>query len=246
MYNIRNRGFGPPELPGLYCPSRRSSVETKEQELMQMIAINAGVVPISGGRGDNLPFEPAGTDYGAAMGAGNCCDNFLKSCGAGWSCVGVTGAAASPMTPLEPTSAASLRQTTDGASNTLMLGELQRIWAADDDPRFPGNAFAGINSARSADGWLFGGAATMFTTSASVWIDNIREQRGTAGGLNDWMFEHPGSEHPGGAHLAYADGSIHFLSENMDSLILMVLTTRAGGELESGNLKEVLKAHFEP
>ena len=245
LFNIVSNGFHFADLPGLYCPSRRQSVETEEQRFMVEIAVNAGQVS-TGGRRSGLPFEPAGTDYGAAMGAGNCCDNFRKVAHTGPGCVGVNGAAASPMTPLPPSRAARLRQTTDGTSSTLMLGELQRIWAADDDPRFPGNNYGGINSARSADGWLFGGAATMFTTSASAWIDNIAEQRFTAGGLNSWHFEHPGSEHPGGAHLAYADASIHFFSENMDSLVLMTLTTRAGSESKSGNLVEVMKAHFEP
>jgi prepilin-type N-terminal cleavage/methylation domain-containing protein len=245
MYNIMKNGFGFPQLPGLYCPSRRASIETAEQVLMVRIAINSGQVPPSGGRND-LPFEPAGTDYGAAIGAGNCCDNFHKVSHVGWSCVGVTGAAASPMTPLPPAAAASLRQTTDGTSNTLMLGELQRIWAEDDDPRFAGgNGFSGVASGRSADGWLFGGAATAFTASASAWITNIAEQRYSAGGLNSWMFEHAGSEHPGGAHLAFADASIHFLSENMDSLVLMAMATRAGGELESDNLAEGISALFE-
>ena len=242
LYNIVNNGIGYPELPGLYCPSRRRSVETTEQELMVKIAINGGEVPTSGRR--DISIELAGTDYGAAMGAGNCCDNYRKVAHTGKSCVGVHGAAAAPMTPIPPADRPSLRLTTDGASNTLMLGELQRIWAADDDPRFPGNNYGGINSARSADGWMFGGAATMFTTSASAWIDNIAEQRFSAGGLNDWMYEHPGSEHPGGANLSYADASVHFFSENIDSLFLMALTTRAGSELESTAIAEVMKAHF--
>ncbi len=244
MENIMNTGFGSPELKSLYCPSRRNSVETTEQHNMVTIAVNGGQIT-SGRRG--ISFEPAGTDYGAAMGAGNCCDNFKKVAHTGRGCVGVDGAAASPMTPLAPAPAPRLRQTTDGTSNTLMLGELQRLWAADDDPRFAGgNGYSGVNAGRSADGWLFGGAATMFTASASAWIDNIAEQRFSAGGLNSWHFEHPGSEHPGGAHLANADGSVHFLSENMDSLVFMSRASRAGGELEADSLVDVIKAHFEP
>ncbi len=244
MFNISNTNFGSPEIKSLYCPSRRNSVESTEQENMVSIAINNGQVG-SGRRA--LSFAPAGTDYGAAMGAGNCCDNAKKVAHTGKGCVGVNGAAASPMTPLAPAPAPRLRQTTDGTSNTVMLGELQRLWAADDDPRFAGgNGYSGVNAGRSADGWLFGGAATMFTASASAWIDNIAEQRFSAGGLNSWHFEHPGSEHPGGAHLANADGSIHFLSENMDSLVFMSLASRAGGELEADSLVDILKGHFEP
>jgi len=38
------------------------------------------------------------------------------------------------------------------------------------------------------------------------------------------------SWHPGGCHFLIADGSVHFLSENIDQTILAELTTRAGGE----------------
>lgn len=40
-----------------------------------------------------------------------------------------------------------------------------------------------------------------------------------------------GSNHPGGANFAFADGSIHFLSESMELASLRVLSTRRGGEI---------------
>ena len=39
------------------------------------------------------------------------------------------------------------------------------------------------------------------------------------------------SNHPGGAQFAYADGSIHFLSQSADQLIYRGLCTRNGGEI---------------
>ncbi len=62
-------------------------------------------------------------------------------------------------------------------------------------------------------------------------ISGLGEERSTAGGLNSWFWEHAGSEHPGGAHLAYADGSVHFVSENLDPLILMAQASRPGAKL---------------
>lgn len=39
-----------------------------------------------------------------------------------------------------------------------------------------------------------------------------------------------GSDHPGGAHFAFADGSVHFLNENLDVTVLMELATKDRGE----------------
>lgn len=40
----------------------------------------------------------------------------------------------------------------------------------------------------------------------------------------------PGSNHPGGAQVALADGSVHFLAQTIDLQLLRSLVTRAGGE----------------
>jgi prepilin-type N-terminal cleavage/methylation domain-containing protein/prepilin-type processing-associated H-X9-DG protein len=41
------------------------------------------------------------------------------------------------------------------------------------------------------------------------------------------------SDHPGGAHVALADGSVHFLEEELDTVVLFGLCTRANGEVVS-------------
>jgi hypothetical protein len=41
------------------------------------------------------------------------------------------------------------------------------------------------------------------------------------------------SFHPGGAHAAACDGSVHFLGEELDVTVLAALVTRAGGEAVS-------------
>lgn len=41
---------------------------------------------------------------------------------------------------------------------------------------------------------------------------------------------HWGSEHPGGAHFAYADGSVHFLNDDTELEIMRSLASRNGGE----------------
>ena len=39
------------------------------------------------------------------------------------------------------------------------------------------------------------------------------------------------SFHPGGCNFVLADGSVHFLSQNISQNVLVGLTTRAGGEV---------------
>jgi prepilin-type processing-associated H-X9-DG protein len=39
------------------------------------------------------------------------------------------------------------------------------------------------------------------------------------------------SFHPGGAHVAMADGSVHFLPEATDSALILTLISREGGEI---------------
>ena len=43
------------------------------------------------------------------------------------------------------------------------------------------------------------------------------------------------SYHPGGCHFQLADGSVRFISENIDRLTLKYLTTRREGEVVSAN-----------
>jgi hypothetical protein len=112
----------------------------------------------------------------------------------------------------------------DGTSNVLMVGEMAR---------FKKLAVANQDTRRiSSDGWAWGGAATLFTTSATpstlpptqVPLNRAR------GGINKRdHYSSPASDHPGLAQFCLADGSVRSLSENINDAILANL-----GNISSG------------
>jgi prepilin-type processing-associated H-X9-DG protein len=116
-------------------------------------------------------------------------------------------------------------EVTDGLSNTIMVGELQRITDIT-----PG----------SKDGWSVGGPATLFTTGAMVsrsgstltFVDSP-----TSGKLmNNGFFGSPGSEHANGANYGMGDGSVRFISSSIDPNVFALLGSMADGADLSGGL----------
>ena len=242
LWNIKTQGFTITDVAGLYCPSRRAAVETAEQGFMLITTQgpDESSHPIS-----DLNLAVGGTDYGAAQGAGDCFANNAKF-GARIErrCVGYNGDGASPMTPLRRGKGNRLAQVTDGVSQTLLLGELQRVWMAKDGPFGSRTGAGGYEAGRSNDGWLFGGSSVCFDTQVSTQISGLGELKPTPGGINNLFWENPGSEHRGGAQFAFADGSVTFTSESVDPLILMAQTSMSGSEILSGNLVRQIQTIF--
>ncbi len=105
-----------------------------------------------------------------------------------------------------------MRDFTDGTSNTFMYGE------ADFSPR-------GIPSSDYGSVWAYGYFYSWGTSHAKINYRGYAPSDATYGGFR--------SEHPGGAHFAMADGSVTFLSENMDHQMFRALSTRGGNEVIS-------------
>ena len=107
---------------------------------------------------------------------------------------------------------------TDGLSNTIFVSEV-----ADS-----GGDVMGIFGAGSDRRSMFsGGADSNPPTEMSEYLIAAETNDPINGGAE----EAAGSWHVGGAQFAFGDGSIHFLSENMDMTTYRAISTRAGGEV---------------
>ena len=129
-----------------------------------------------------------------------------------------------------------IRDITDGASNTLFFGERSH-----QDPEYDKDTAlwdGGFGPLSYWGWWAFAGhpdvsSAHLFL-SAPVPI-NYHVPSDVATPDDFWPAEEYrisafGSDHPGGANFALADGSVRFLSETIPLTQLQALSTRAGGE----------------
>ncbi len=119
---------------------------------------------------------------------------------------------------------------TDGTANTLLLGERYHR-----DPEFDRiTDGTGDGPIVKVGMWafVFKTSARHLTLSPPVPINY--QVPPTA--VHDQLTIHNrvcayGSGHPGGANFAFADGSVHFLSDQTNLTTLQALSTRAGGEV---------------
>lgn len=173
-------------IPSFYCPSRRNGIRSKDIAIMFQ------------------NWSAGGNDYGGCV--GGC--NGWHDCGAHESWVVPDGnRPAGPCKGIfQVNSNIRMAHITDGASNTFMLGELQRL-------------NEGKDNTTSRDGWAVGAVSVMFSSCSN----------GTeCDGPNGAHFEDMGSEHVGGAFVALADGSVHFISNSINQTIIRYLGSIAG------------------
>ncbi len=121
---------------------------------------------------------------------------------------------------------------TDGTSNTLIVGEVTGGWGAhpSQGQAWISHMWISWNTQDTFDG--INGAGTI----PGGRDDKLDPFDGDGGNRHNEYFDESGfsSFHTGGAHFAKADGSAHFLQENIDQVVLSAITTRAGGEVVSG------------
>jgi len=200
-----NADLATTDIPGFYCPSRRDGVRDEDVKFTPFGA-----------------WESGGTDYGACTGFGNSTQDAgggsqyapCKHPFGAFINFEFTGTANNPIAraigAIVPGRSTKLSNITDGLSQTILLGELQRTSREDNHCSF-----------FPEEAWSIGGVSNLFNTQT--------------GSMNDMFFESPGSDHPGGAHFANADGSVQFLSENIDSDTLQAFSSIDADDIAQPN-----------
>jgi prepilin-type processing-associated H-X9-DG protein len=106
----------------------------------------------------------------------------------------------------------SMEKISDGLSNTLVIGEITGGGRGSNQ----GRPWVNYNIWSTEDG-----------------INGIDTIPGGAASFG-WTTTGFSSYHPGGCHFTMGDGSVQYISQNIDALTLAQLTTRAGGEVIKG------------
>lgn len=225
------------DIPIFYCPTRRNSMNV--QNYSNTLRLDSTSTALT----TSIYWKKGGNDYGGCYGGGvgfqiPATTTSPPSLPATWNLSPTEIQAELNVNPL-PFSAPRLpsplfvgsfyvnsnvgfERFIDGTSNTIMTGEMMRFTQANTNIN-TFNAATNINNPlngvgplyTSSDGWAWGGAATMFTT---LFTPNK--------GIE---FDNPGSDHVGGAHFGMADGSVRFISQNIDSPTFQNLGTIANG-----------------
>ena len=113
-----------------------------------------------------------------------------------------------------------IRDITDGTSNTLAMGEFVQ---KDPNPGADGGSYDFSVWPGNCRPWIFGGDFSGGNYSAKVVEKNginAKVGRDAAGGRVRYNHLPFGSEHPGGAGFLVADGSVCFLSEEVEIEVL--------------------------
>lgn len=108
----------------------------------------------------------------------------------------------------------------DGLSNTIFVSEV---------PDSGGNAMGGFSAGCDRRAMFSGGADANPPVEMSEYLIAAEGNDPINGGAE----EASGSWHTGGAYFVMGDGSVQFLSENMDMKTYQAISTRAGGEVAS-------------
>lgn len=138
----------------------------------------------------------------------------------------------------------SVGKITDGSSKTIMLGENRLHMVIGENPSFPDRANL-WSSAENEGSSHAGPAQASAATDTGINGDN-RTGTGPPGNQysnhykqwihHAWRSINFGSFHPGGANFVFADGSTHYLSEDIDLKLYQAIGMRAnGGQVLDGN-----------
>jgi prepilin-type N-terminal cleavage/methylation domain-containing protein len=194
------------EIPGFYCPSRRTSMDIAKFQNVYRV---------------NPNWTGGGNDYGGCAGSGPVFnDNFncqaftsttsLWPCRPTWDLMPAQLANTATISLLPAglhrgvffvNSSTRMGDITDGSTNVILAGEVARMNGLVDTQVNP--------LLRSSDGWAWGGAATLFSNRL---------------GINKGLhYDSPASNHPTVALFVFADGGVRPISQNINLTIFQNL-----------------------
>lgn len=219
---VNNRDFIQTDVPGLLCPSNPFRGEVTDNELFDAHA--------------NSRNQIAEADYAAVIGdyvnindTGDGLDSNLDNDGDGLADYPFFGNVfeSKGYPKKHPTRgainrygwAAEFREIPDGLSNTFAVGECIGAWCLTQNfgTQSVSTTAQPINHRNS---FYNAGPENWPTLANPQWADTIAFR----------------SLHPGGAHFVMCDGSVHFVSENIDHLSYRSLASRDGGDIVSEGL----------
>lgn len=165
--------------------------------------------------------------------AGATTDPLFDATTPGWvssSCSAVTGygGIACDNGMLYPNASMRMRDVTDGTTNTIIVGEQSGLVGLRDIRANYHGGWAGFTTGgrpSSMTGSPWGSGTT--TVRYPINYDVAAAGNGTTYDLNTTL----SSMHTGGTHALLGDGSVRFLSENMDRLTLLTLCARNDGQV---------------
>ena len=205
---VGNKQTASADIETLYCPSRRAGFRKGDEKIMFQ------------------NWTGGGTDYGGCIGAQNGWDNLFSSKPSHKFVPGnyLFDMPPSGKTPdgrvyclagiFLPNRSTQIKEIRDGLAHSLAIGEMQRGQGNAPMPQGENATYWGPCNT-SNDGWAVAGLSTLFDTAKAFEGGDL----GQHGGFNTKFFESAGSEHRFGANFGMGDGSVHFMSEDIDSQI---------------------------
>jgi prepilin-type N-terminal cleavage/methylation domain-containing protein/prepilin-type processing-associated H-X9-DG protein len=236
-------------LPNVNCPSTSADIDRWDSDPQK------STLPLGYGNGAPTPVHVAVADYGATTGVSSALvtNGVIQVAGPGLMPQVDPTLTTLPITNGQQKTSPRLADATDGLSNTVALAESAgRPWVyrkaggqVSSDPtvaRVNGGGWARAANDFAIEGSNVNGTFPATSTTSPPWgtcainCTNGQDVMPINNGVTNYPYyvtEGTGevfSFHTGGANVSFGDGSVHFLSEQINMQVFATLVTRSQGE----------------